>query len=633
MGHCSGTGVAGMKIAAWASGLAVLAIWAAGPMRATGGSDAPPQKSPAATERAVVTKPVVIQHWPSLEAMRNSEHRGALQRAENYAIRKDLRTAAKLAVESLAEHQDWDRCRRPPLADPANRDVTPRAADSLPELYWEADVLADGTGQFGPVARRHGLESGVSHVIGRSLWAMLLAEETMGITAPEKPLDVLTRYAHEMYANPDHLGAFFDPDQGFRRAVICHDLREGFLGLLALARVRRDPWATEELKQVLAALEKATDDDGHLSSEKAKQAGSQATLLGVGNDATTCGRLVEPLVEYSGFTGEPRALRLAGRYARATLKSTFDSEGHFREVPSSGGHIHSITSSLCGILRYAIAAKDEAMLQQGRRILDVGVAQYASSWGWVDEVMPKHPANEIGRGEINQVGDVIRAALVLGSTGRPEYYELAERYLRSTLLPVQHRAEELGSFLKPTLSPKGDWQRDVPARVVGGYAMFLPNARVKPGAWPLTTPDIISGAVHALCAAWQERCRVGADAVRVNLLMDYSGPELVVHSGLPLRGRLELKILGEKRVFVRVPSWVDTGALRVDIDGKTQNCPIENGYVKIESGKARTTAVVEFPLACKVQEEVVDGTRYTTCWVGGQLIEILPRGTVSPLPF
>ena len=521
----------------------------------------------------------------------------------------------------------------PPLSDPANRDTTPRRPESLPELYWGADCMADGTGQFGPVSRRHPLDTGVAHVIGRALWAMLLAEESMGIAAPSEPLDVLTRYCRAAYDNPDHLAAFIDPGAGFRRAAVCHDQREGFLGLLALARVRRDPWAAEELQRVLASLESVTDAAGHLSSEKAKQAGLQASLLGTGNDATTCGRLVEPLVEYYQFTRNRRALRLAERYATATLASTFCPDGRFREVGSSGGHIHSITSSLCGITRYAIVAGDRELLEQCRRILDVGVAEYASSWGWVDEVMPEHPANEIGRGEINQTGDVIRCALLLGEAGHAEYYELAERYLRSGLLPVQHRKEDLSRFLKSTASPTGDWQRDVPSRVIGGYSMFLPNDRMKPGAWPLTTQDIISGAVHALCQCWQHRAIDGSDAIRLNLLFDYEGPELGVESGLPLQGRLRLRLKTGKPVLVRIPSWVDARTLRVEVDGKDQPCPVVNRYARVVASRAGATALVQFAVPCRIQQETIDGTCYTTTWIGDQVIEILPRGSVSPLPF
>jgi glutamine cyclotransferase len=40
-----------------------------------------------------------------------------------------------------------------------------------------------------------------------------------------------------------------------------------------------------------------------------------------------------------------------------------------------------------------------------------------------------------------------------------------------------------------------------------------------------------------------------------------------------------------------------------------------------------------FPVACRRERETVDGVVYTTLWAGDQILEILPRGPVSPLPF
>lgn len=598
-------------------------------------ADDKPAKTAGATgvATAVVSTPVVVRQWASLQEFLRSGDSVCVERWRHQSIRTDIRSAAVLAVKSLAEHQNRDRCWRPPLSNPANRDALPPAAGTLPELYWGSDCWQDQTGRFGPIARRHALDTGVAHVIGRSLWAMLLAEETLGAAAPAQPLDVLTRYCHEAYDNPDHLAILIDSEHGFRPSVVCHDQREGFLGLLALARVRRDAWAAEELKHIVATLERVTDDQGHLSLERAKQSGLQASLLGTGNDATTSGRLVEPLIEYAQFSGDSRALRLAERYARATLQSTFHADGRVRDMAGSGGHIHSITSSLCGILRCAIVTNDRLLLERARHAFDVGVAEFASAWGWVDEVIPEHPANELGRGEINQTGDVIRAALLLGEAGHPDYYELAERFLRSSLLPVQHRAEDLSRFLQDVPYPAADWQRNVPARVAGGYSMFLPNDRMKPGVWPLTTQDIISGGVHALCECWRHRVTSDRQVVRLNLLFDYDGPELSVQSGLPREGRLRLQGRSPKPILVRIPGWIDARTLHVVVDGKDQSPTLAAGYLTVGPFAPRTEATITFDVPCRIEQQLVDGVRYTTTWVGNQVIEILPRGTVSPLPF
>jgi len=42
---------------------------------------------------------------------------------------------------------------------------------------------------------------------------------------------------------------------------------------------------------------------------------------------------------------------------------------------------------------------------------------------------------------------------------------------------------------------------------------------------------------------------------------------------------------------------------------------------------------VTFPVPCRIEREAVDGTEYTTTWAGDQVLDIRPRGTVSPLPF
>jgi len=584
-------------------------------------------------DQAVTTAPKVVRRWPSVEAFLASQDGHAVGPLSELPVRTDIRQAVVLSVQCLSEHVNWDRTRLPPLNDPANRETGPRASGRYPELYWGAECRKDGTGQFGPKSREHALESGVAHVVGRTLWATLLAEETVGVRPPDETIEVLSRYCRDMYDNPDHLAAFVNRDKDFQRFTICHDLREGLLGLLGLARVRKSEWAARQAGDMVATLQKVTDDEGHLSLAKAREVGLEKRLLGTGNDATTSGRLVGPLVEYHQFSGDPRALELAGRYARAALESTFTSEGRFRGCKSSSGHIHSMTSTLAGVTRYAIFTKNRRMIERCRRVMDQGVPRYASSWGWVDEVMPCHTANEIGRGEINQTGDVIRTALMLGEAGYPGYYELAERYLRSTLLPVQHREDELKLFLKGNDAPEADSTRNVPARVVGGYSMFLPNDRMQEGGWPLTTQDIISGGVHALCESWRHRCTIEEDSWRVNLLLDYEGHGIVIRSSLPLEGTISFRTSAAKVLLIRIPGWVAADTLQLTVDGQSRAVVVEEGYARISGLKAGSQGALRMAVPCKVETETVDGTKYTTTWVGNQLIGVLPRGTVSPLPF
>ena len=116
------------------------------------------------------------------------------------------------------------------------------------------------------------------------------------------------------------------------------------------------------------------------------------------------------------------------------------------------------------------------------------------------------PPNLLSRGEINQTGDVVRTALLLGDAGYTAYYELAERYLRSMLLPTQYREEDLRRIIHENEQPRSDAERDVLRRSTGGFSMQFPNDRSREGGWPISTLDITSGAVHAMSECYNRRC-------------------------------------------------------------------------------------------------------------------------------
>lgn len=574
--------------------------------------------------------PQVIEHWASGDEYTQATGDKDL---DKLPIRTDIRLAVELGVTSLRHHLNWDHLWCPPLNDPMNRVWHPDRSSGLPELYWGANYLLDGTGAMGPSEKRHPLEMSVSHVVGRAMWATLLAEEVAEIPMEATHYAVLERYTHDMFNNVDSLPSFYDPDSHYERAVIGHDMREGFLSLLAMMRVRNDAWAKETAHRMVMTLTSVTDEQGHLSPQLAEKVWKNNRIRGMGCDATTNGRLVGPLVEYWQFTGDKAAFDLAGRFAHATIRSAYTAEGHFAPIKDSGGHIHSITSSLAGLIQYAIAANDTELLQDCINVMLHGIPEYFSSWGWGDEVMPDHPANLISRGEINQTGDVIRGALYLGAAGHPEFYEMAERYLRGMLLPTQFMREDLEAFLHENPAPKGDWERNILERVIGGYAMQQPNDRMSPGIWPLTTQDIISGGVHALCESLKHRVTGDEKSVRINLFFDTDTADITVDSGLPLQGSIKFTMKTDKTLFVRIPVWIDLKTVKLMVNGNAQKVTVKDGYVEITGLKAKDQGELSFPVPCKKEKETVDGVEYTTTWVGTQVIDIQPYGPISPLPF
>lgn len=548
--------------------------------------------------------PEKIESWPSTQAFINGQKTPV--NLSTLPVRTDIQEAVTLGVRHMNSLFDRDR-------------------DNEPFFY--ANCMADGTGKM-----FHSVNIGIPHVAGRCLLACMMAERAAGVPFPEEGLAILERYCRYSFDNPDNLNSYFDPDKENARFIEFHNMREGLYGLWALIAGRNATWAKEKAHAMLVTLDSLTDEEGRWSLERIEQAGMKDRCFGVSVPNAT--RMVDPLLAYYDCTGDPLAMKLAGLYARRGLAEMFTPEGRFASMAQSSGHVHSITSSLSGITAYALNTGERDMLDACVRIMDHGVPDYFSSWGWGDEVFPEHPANEVSRGEINQTGDVIRTALLLGEAGYPRFYELAERYLRSMVLPTQHHEAELRRFLKDKEQPADDSERNVLDRTVGGYAMQLPNDRMRKGDWPLSTLDITSGAVHAMSECYRHRVDVHEGICSVNLFFDCENDHINLKSGLPFEGRLDFTMKQPVSMLrVALPPWVAPETLEATINKKTLALEINAGYILFGALNPEDTGTLRFAVPCRREKEQVDGTQYTTTWIGSQIIDILPHGEVSPLPF
>lgn len=547
----------------------------------------------------------VVHSWPTIDAFLTDQPGGtvgALHRTlDQLPVRTNMREAIALGMTHLVSLFDADR-------------------DNEPFFY--ANCRADGTGEM-----HHSLEIGIPHVVGRALLGIVAGERATGIPLDAEGFAILERYCRQSFDNPYALNAYLDPKRDNAPFVEFHNMREGLFGLWALIVATDSGWAKETASKMVHMLDSITDVKGEWSDALIVNTALRDRYSG--KSVPNAARLVDALLAYHRATGDAVAMKLADAYARAGLRHMFEEDGQFAPMDRSSGHVHSITSSLSGITDYAIQTGDTTMLAQCMRIMERGVPAYHSSWGWGDEVFPDHPANLAGRGEINQTGDVVRTALLLGAVGHPEYYEMAERWLRGMLLPTQHREDELRAYMHDTANPESDAKRDVIRRSVGGYAMQLPNDRMREGDWPITTLDITSGAVHALAACYAQRVTKDGDACYVNLLFDYDDPEIQIESSLPFEGRIDFRMNNSGILRIRIPQWVDRDSLRVTVDGATAPLVIHEGYLNIHG----QSGAVGFDVPCRVEKETVDNTEYTTTWVGNQIVDITPRGKVSPIPF
>lgn len=549
-------------------------------------------------------QPVVIQTWPNRNEY--ATNMGNITCIGVFPFRTDIREAAKLSVMHLCSLFDKDR-------------------DNEPFFYLNRNE--DGTGKM-----HHSVNIGVPHVVGRCLLGGHIAEKYMSIPFPEEAWNILEHYCKESFNNDDNLNSYIDPAQNGLRIVEFHNMREGLYALWALIDGRKSGWASDKAHKMLITLDKITDENGCWSPKLVENIGASNRFTGL--STPNAARMVEPLLAYYDCSKDSLALKLAEKYAKNGLEVIYTSDGHFASMDRSSGHIHSITSSLSGITAFAIRINDKEMMDKCEHILEEGVPEYFSSWGWGDEVYPEHPADVISRGEINQTGDIIRTALMLAESGRTHYYDLAERYIRGMLLPVQHREKELGNILRENPHPSDDSERDIIMRSIGGYAMQLPNDRMRAGDWPISTLDITSGAVHALSEAFRQNVSCKQGVYAMNMGFGFEDLSLRLVSGLPAQGKVTIEAKKNvKGLRIRIPTWVDTETIRLEMNGAPVPVQRDGAYIQTGQLKAGTKGFISYELPCKVEKETVDHTEYTTTWIGNQIIDITPRGTQSPLPF
>ena len=156
----------------------------------------------------------------------------------------------------------------------------------------------------------HSVNIGIPHVVGRSLLGTMIGEMTTGIPFPEQGLAIYEEYCRSSFDNPDHLNSYIDPDQGGKRCIEFHNMREGLYGLWALIAGRDSQWARTTAHQMLETLDRLTDSDGRWSIQLAAELGMADRCYGVA--IPNAARMVDALLAYYECTDDALAMKLAG---------------------------------------------------------------------------------------------------------------------------------------------------------------------------------------------------------------------------------------------------------------------------------------------------------------------------------
>jgi len=476
--------------------------------------------------------------------------------------------------------------------------------------YWNCNFKNGDVSGF-----RHSGAWDRCHDVARAIHGLSMAEEVTGDSIEEAVLSGLAEHLFALFDEEDNLPGTHRDDTG-QRFVNLHNVREATHALAALIRrgdSRAEYWARRMVRTVRQALDKT----GKIHLDRLPE-----YVEGYSHQPAQEGRAVDALVRYYRVSEDEVALELATLMTTYALEHCFTTAGALTE--EAGTHGHSINALVAGMLDLALLLKDQQLLHRVKAVYDVGLPRFNSSFGWSMESLNKFTP----RGESNNTGDILRAALLLGQAGFPNYFEHAERILRGHLLPSQVINVEKFS---DNPNAKEDRLRSLASRIRGGFAFPTPNDfLVQPDA-AIVVYDITSGAVDGLCEAWQAIVTEDAAGIWINLLLSCEAKGVRILSYLSGEGRIDIENTSGRNIFVRIPQWVPQKEIHLKLNGGEQPLKFIGSYLLAPGKGEPQTISINFPMRKERTVESIAYKQYTIDWVGNQIVAISPEAEHLPM--
>ncbi len=455
---------------------------------------------------------------------------------------------------------------------------------------------------------------GSPHMVGRFLDALALCAEIIDVPRDEEAVNGLRKLLHDCLDTPHGLPFDTLPDPKGRRSGNMHHCREVLLALVGLSKWWGCERSMDLARKLVRAMERATRETGAYPSHMLYENG-----WGKPEDRWTnytTGRAITALVTYHQATKDALAVDLAKRFAEDNIKRTMTPDGGLTEA--AGTHLHSTEGTMAGLLYLGELTGEKRYTEAGQQLYDGELKRWRTSYGWAKE--SRRPSQ--GRGEANNTGDYIEAALVLARNGQRGYFEDAERFIRNGLLAAQ--------------VVNTDWipQSDDPDTADEVHSQIRKRAR---GAFAFTTPngyhsyntDLIGGSLRALCRAYHATVAAAADGsgtCRLNMLLSAESTSLTVRSSLPKEGRLEIRTKKASTLSVRQPKDVSARSIEVRVGGQMRPTRCERSELVVGRVPAGAEVAISFDTPRRRTQEAAPGYKkpLDVEWQGDTIVAMQP---------
>jgi len=453
-------------------------------------------------------------------------------------------------------------------------------------------------------------------VMARQFQAAIMARHMTGERAP---IEAIWRRKLLELIDPE-TGLLTRPQTSFSQKVA--DPGDQALTLYALVTAYADA-PEESLKQVILKM------TASLLARTEQGKG--------GGDGFLNGFIVKSLMASARVLHDENALKLARKQVVFVGSPLFSPDNTFRH----GGHMHGNLRTLVGAADYALYTKDPVLFSRVDALYRY-VRSEATSFGFLPEVIGRQ--GDVVATETCALMDYIGLAVTLANHGHPEYWGDVERVVRNQL--AESQATDL-SWLKPATGKPDTEQftwRDLAARLEGGYAgwssptHFLATCETLHWGGPelrgktRVFQNCCGGSgTHGFFIAWKNAASFDNGTLSVHLHFDKLLPQAEVRGGQPFEGRLTIRLKTDCAVRVRLPEFVEPGALKAETGGVPVAVRIWGNYAELGRHSRDTTLKITYPLAPRTEEVQIGNPgfrhyRYRVHWRGDTVMAMEPLG-------
>ena len=347
-------------------------------------------------------------------------------------------------------------------------------------------------------------------------------------------------------------------------------------------------------------------------------------LTGRGEACIRNAVILRPLAVRYELTGDKVALDLAEGIANHLLGIS----RYFNWKMEFFGHVHSAVWFAAGLARLGRLSRNREYVDKARKVYAY-VRSLSSSFGWVPEYAQWHPMSE-EHCETCCIRDMILLASDLIDCGYDEYWTDFDAFARNQLVENQILS---GSFVAVDNSigdtAEATW-RDIDKRIVGGYSGgSLPNC-ISLSKFRSIAGCCIGTAPQAVALVWDRAVQYKRGRATVNVPLDKTVPQAEVTTGYPNEGFIRVKALRDMDVAIRLYPWMPK-KLHGLLNGKAKAFRVEDGLAVFRGVRKGATVELRHALRPRKGVEEIAGGKYTTTWLGPDVVAISPKGPSGDL--